>query len=135
LGSALGFAQQEEEPGEVKDKTVLNINTISAVDISAYSAYKQEDEVLLLPGAVMQVEAIKYDEKMKMTTVTMREKEHLFLHEEGGGGGAAAAAAAVQPSGKPPGAAGVTGWILGLFGWKGGPPVECRRRSSLHTAE
>jgi hypothetical protein len=113
LGSALDFVDG------VEDKTVLNISAISAVDISAYSAYEQEDEVLLLPGAVMQVYAIKYDEKKKLTTVTMRETRHVFLGVEGGGGGAAAAGAAVGGGGAA-GMGGVAGWLLGLLAAKGG---------------
>jgi hypothetical protein len=83
--------------------------------------------MLLLPGAVMQVDRIKYDEKKKLTTVTMTEKRHVFLcleaegGGEGGAGGGAAAAVAIRaatssaPSGNPTGMGGLTGAMGGLL--------------------
>jgi hypothetical protein len=68
-----------EFAGAARDRTVLMITTRSAIDISSLSAYEDEKELLLFPGACLQVMSVVRDERQGVTHAMLEEKPHLFL--------------------------------------------------------
>jgi hypothetical protein len=50
------------------------------VDISAFSSYPQEEEVLLLPGAKLQIRTVVREGARGLTQATLEEVSHVFLN-------------------------------------------------------
>jgi hypothetical protein len=74
IGTLLQFAGSPSQHG-----TVLVLATKSAVDIRAFSAYPQEKELLLLPGAVLEIQQVVRNVGERRTQAMLKENSHVFL--------------------------------------------------------